>query len=186
MVLWIIQKIKEISPRTVPVIVLEEPLLSQLGTLKRESEDVTTEMIINIFSKIVEKIKSAGALVAVQSMDKCDWQVPILSGVDIISFDAYNNPNNLSIIPEQVTEFLSRGGLINWAIVPVMNESIVKSLNIDNVSHRFFVTLQGLINAGVPENMVYNSALVSIQGNVDKLPLVFAEKAIKAIILMHE
>ena len=38
--------------------------------------------------------------------------------------------------------------------------------------------MQGLINAGVSENYVYNSALVSIQGNVDKLPIIFAEKAI--------
>ena len=59
-----------------------------------------------------------------------------------------------------------------------MNEQIVKAINIDIVTHRLLATMDGLILAGVPEKLVYNSALVSVQGNVDKLPLVFAEKAL--------
>ena len=53
-----------------------------------------------------------------------------------------------------------------------------KPINIDIVCHRLLATMDGLILAGVPEDLVYNSALVSIQGDVDKLSLVFAEKAI--------
>lgn len=176
--LWIINKINQINPNTVPIIMLEEPMYGQLGNLKRENEDVTVELVTTMFAKVVEKLKDAGALVGVQCMDKCDWKIPINAGVDIISFDAYNNPNNLCIIPEKVTEFIARGGKINWAIVPVMTESIVKSLNIEIVSHRLLATMEGLILAGVPANYVYSSALVSIQGDVDKLPLIFAEKAI--------
>ena len=59
-----------------------------------------------------------------------------------------------------------------------MSESIIKSLNLDYVSSRLFSTMQGLILAGVSAENVYNSALVSIQGNVDSLPIIFAEKAI--------
>ncbi len=176
--LWIINKIHHINPETVPVIMLEEPLYGQLGNLKRENEDVTVELVTAMFSKVVEKLKDTGAIVGVQCLDKCDWKIPINAGVDIISFDAYNNPNNLCIIPEQVTEFVTRGGKINWGIVPVMTESIIKSLNIDHVSHRLFSTMEGLILAGVPENYVYNSALVSVQASVEKLPLIFAEKAV--------
>ena len=102
----------------------------------------------------------------------------IKAGVDMISFDAYNNPNNLCIIPEQIIEFVSRGGKINWGIVPVTNETIVKALNIEILENRFLATLEGLILAGVPENFVYNSAFVSIQGDVAKLPIIFAEKVI--------
>lgn len=176
--LWVIEKIKEVNPNTVPIIMLEEPRLGQLGVLKRENEEITSELVVAMFTRVVEKIKEAGAIVGVQCFEKCDWQVPISAGVDIISFDAYNNPNNLCIIPEQISEFIERGGKINWGIVPVMTESIVKELNIDYLSSRLFSTMQGLILAGVPAKNVYDSALVSIQGNVDKLPIIFAEKAI--------
>ena len=176
--LWIIEKIKEVSPETVPVIVLEEPLLAHFGVLKKEDQDVTLELVTNLFTKTIEKIKSKGALVAVHSMGKCDWKIPINAGIDMISFDAYNNPNNLCIIPDVIIDFISRGGKINWAIVPVMTEAMVKGLNIDYIFNRLISTMEGLILAGVPEKFVYNSALVSIQGDVDKLPILFSEKAI--------
>lgn len=176
--LWIIKKIEEICPKTVPIIMLEEPYFPKLGDLKRENEDVTSELVTSLFARVIEKLKEHNAIVGVQCLDKCDWQVPINAGVDIISFDAYNNPNNLCIIPELVTEFTQKGGKINWGIVPVVNEYTIKNLNIDSISKRFFATLEGLIIAGVPANLVYNSALVSIQGNTENLPIIFAEKAV--------
>lgn len=176
--LWTINKIKEYCPSTIPVIILEEPLLGQLGNIKRENEDITVELVTNMFSRVIEKLKSENAIVGIQCLEKCDWKIPINAGVDLISFDAYNNPNNLCIIPEKIIEFIERGGKINWGIVPVTNEAIIKASNIDSVFKRFAATLEGLILAGVSERLVYNSAFVSIQGDVDKLPLIFAEKAI--------
>jgi hypothetical protein len=179
----VIEKIKEISPETTPLVILEEPLFGRLGDIKRENEDITIELVTALFSRVVEKLKDSGAYVGVQCLDKCDWKIPINAGVDLISIDAYNNPNNLCIIPEQIVEFVARGGKINWGIVPSGPESLVKDLNIDIVANRLFTTMENLIIAGVPENFVYNSAYVSVQGDLDKLPIVFAEKA---IILAHQ
>lgn len=176
--LWAVEEIKKINPKTVPIIMLEEPLLGQLGNLKRQNEEITTELVTTLFTRVVEKIKESGAIVGVQCLEKCDWQIPISAGVDIISYDAYNNPNNLCIIPGLITKFIKRGGKINWGIIPVTSEAVIKSLNIDAVSSRLFSTMQGLITAGVSAENVYKSALVSIQGNVDTLPIIFAEKAI--------
>ena len=176
--LWIVKKIKEISPHTVPVIILEEPRACMFGQIKRETEEITAEMVIHLYERIIEKLKSEGVCIGVQSFEKCDWTIPMAAGVDFISFDAYNNPNNLCIIPEQVIDFVSRGGKINWAIVPTMTESIVKSLNIDYVTKRLKATMEGLIVAGVPAKIVYESSIVSVNGDTNKLPLIFAEKAL--------
>lgn len=175
--LWAIERIKEIHPETIPVIILEEPKYTQLGDIKRENEEITVEVVTNLFSKVIEKIKTAGGLCAVQCMEKCDWKIPINAGVDIILFDAYNNPNNLCIIPETVTEFLERGGKIVWGIVPTMSETVVKNINLDTLEKRLLVTLDALCNAGVSRKLVYNSAMVSIQGDTQNLPLIFAEKS---------
>lgn len=176
--IWLIRKIKEASPDTCPIIVLEEPYFHFYGDLKRNNIDITRESVLNLFSKVVNKIKEYQGLVAIQSFEKCDWQIPIEAKADIISFDAYNNPNNLNIIAEKINEFLIAGGRINWAIVPTKTEALVKSLNIDDVYNRFEKTVDGLIIAGASERLIYNRALVSIQGNIDKLPLIFAEKAL--------
>ena len=161
-----------------PLIILEEPYFSNLGDLKRENEDITIELVTSLFARVVEKLKEAGAFVGVQCLNKCDWKIPINAGVDLISLDAYNNPNNLCIISEQVVDFIANGGKINWGIVPVMNEATVKALNIETVEKRLFSTMEGLILSGVTAPFVYNSAFVSIQGDTHMLPIIFSEKAI--------
>lgn len=176
--LWMIEKIKEYSPKSVPIIMLEEPLLCRLGELKRTDENVTAELVTHLLVRVIEKLKDAGALVGVHCQEKCDWKVPINAGVDIISFDAYNNPNNLSILPYDIGTFINEGGKINWGIVPTISESIVKSLSVDYVNKRLLATMDGLIFAGVDRNKVYDSAIVSVQGDLEKLPLIFAEKAL--------
>lgn len=176
--LWLISEVKAVSPKTKPIIILEEPLLYRLGDVKRNNEEITKDVIVNLFAKVIQKIKEYHGLVGIQCFEKCDWQIPIEAGVDIISFDAYNNPNNLTIIAEKINDFLVGGGRINWAIVPVMTEALVKSLTIDQVYSRFVNTVENLVVAGVSERLVYNRAMVSINGNIDKLPLIFAEKAL--------
>ena len=62
--------------------------------------------------------------------------------------------------------------------VPTTSETIVKGLNIEYLKRRLVATFEGLINAGVPAKLVYNSAIVSTQGDVSHLPIIFGEKAI--------
>ena len=176
--LWVIKKIKEINPNITPIVMLEEPMLGQFGLIKRQNEDITADLVTLYLSRVIDKLREAGAIVGVQCLEKCDWTIPINAGVDIISFDAYNNPNNLNIISDVVAEFIRRGGYINWGIVPAMSESMTKGLNINIVEKRLLVTMEGLILAGIPPKDIYKSAIVSTQGDVDKLPVIFAEKLI--------
>ena len=176
--MWIIRKIKSFSPNTRPVIIFEENRLNEFGVLKKEYEDITKDIVVNMFSKIINRLHEEGAFVGIQSFNKCDWQIPIESGVDMISYDAYNNPNNLGIIADKINAFLADGGIINWAFVPVMSESIVKSLSIHNISDRFIKTMQELIISGVNRELVLSRSTVSVQGDTTDLPLIFAEKAL--------
>ena len=176
--LWLIKAIKKISPETRPLIILEEPYLNKLGDLKRNNEEITDELVTNMFAKVVEKLKQEGADVCIQSFEKCNWRIPINANVDMISFDAFNNPDNLSVIPDEITEFISKGGKINWAIVPSINEYTAKSCNIDLVEKKLFSAFESLIISGVSEKFVYNSSSVSINGNIDHLSIFFAEKLI--------
>lgn len=176
--LWIIEKIRKYNPDTVPIIILEEPELGGLGDLKRENENITSEVVINMFTRVFDKIKATGAIVGVQCFEKCDWSIPIKAGADLISFDAYSNPANLNIIPEIVSDYLREGGMINWCIVPTTSEHLVKGLTLDNIYKRFSNTVGDLILSGVPGDLLFKAATVSTQDDLYKLPVMFAEKAI--------
>ena len=176
--MWIIQKIKEYNPAIIPVIILEEPMLGRLSTVKRENDYITTELVINMLERVIEKLHKAGAIVGVQCMEKCDWNIPINAGVDIISFDAYNNPNNLNIISEQIKKFLYRGGKISWGIVPVGSEKLIKDATVEAMFLKFSKTIEGLYQAGVPISLIQKSSIIALNNDADKLPIMFSEKAL--------
>ena len=177
--MWFISKIKEASPNTTPIILFEEDLLYKFGTIKRTSDEITKETVITLFNKVFSKVQKAGGFVAVQSLEKCNWQLVFDSGcVNLISFDAYNNPNNLHIIADSVNKFLVKGGYINWAIVPSNSEISIRGLNAENAYDRLIKALESLIAEGVSADLVYRQATVSVQGNMETLPILFAEKAL--------
>ena len=177
--LWYITKIKEASPNTVPIIMLNEKMLYKYGTLIRTNENITKDTIILLLSKVTNRIKKEGALVGIQSFEKCNWQLVFdAQGTDIISFDAYNNPSNLNIIADSVNKFLAGGGYINWGIVPVMNENVIRSLNINTIQNRFFSTIDSLAAAGVSKDLILKNSTISVQGDLSKYPIIFAEKAL--------
>ncbi len=176
--MWLINKIKDVSPETLPIVLFDEPKFNQYGMVKKDNEDVTKEVVVHFYAKIFEKLRGCGAAVGVQSFEKCDWQVIMEAAPDLISFDAYNNSYNLNIIADKVNHYLANGGHINWGMIPVQSENAIKSLAIDSLYDRFISTIEALIDSGVSERLAHNRSMVSTQGNIDSLPLIFAEKAL--------
>ena len=177
--LWFIQKIKQAAPSTVPLVIFDERLLYKYGTLKRTNESITKETVTILLSKVFTKIRKEGGKVCVQAFEKCNWQLIFDSeGVDMISVDAYNNPTNLNILAPSVNKFLAKGGYINWGFVPVMNENSIRSLNLNILNDRLKSTIENLADQGVSMDLLLKNATVSIQGNLSKYPILYAEKAL--------
>ena len=175
--LWFLNKIKSFSPNTKPIILFEEEHLHKLSSLKRNYDDITNDMITMTFSKVFQKIQKNGGLVGVQSFEKCNWQIILDSNVDLISFDAYNNPRSLNIIAEKLQKFLAKGGIVNWGIVPAKNENSIRILNLDTMQKIFTKAIENLANDGVSLDMLYQNSTVSVQTNLSNIPILFAEKA---------
>ena len=177
-VMWLLNKIQSVVPDTQVLVVLEETFLNKVNSIVRENPELERGIIIAFYSKVIQKIQSSGAQVCVQSFDKCDWKIPIEAGVDMISFDAYTNPNNLSIIAPVIVDYLKKGGMINWAIVPVNSENTIKNLTLEYLQTNLKNCFDDMVLQGVNRNLLRQGSTVSIQGNLDKFAVIFAEKAI--------
>ena len=176
--IWYINQVKSVSPDTAPIILFEDYSLNKFGTLKLKNETVTDDTITNIYQKLSQKIHSAGAYIGIECFEKCNWQLMIESNVDLISFNALNHHTSFSIITDKINSFLSKGGYINWAYIPTSNETSVKNIKIDEISRKLENIMNELVDDGVRRELLYNHSTVSVLGNVDKLPIIFAEKAL--------
>ncbi|UCD92016.1 MAG: hypothetical protein JSV43_07240, partial [Methanobacteriota archaeon] len=94
------------------MIVFDEPYMTMFGSafLNLTEDDVL---------KMINEVKGgAPGLVGLHCCGNTDWGLMIETGVDVISLDAYNAGDVLALYSDKVEEFLSRGGILAWGIVP--------------------------------------------------------------------
>ena len=115
---WQERELKKISPNT--IIFVDEPYMVSFGsaffTLSRE----------RVISLLEEVLGGISGLKGVHCCGNTDWSVLLDTSIDILSFDAYNYAQSLSLYPKEIKKFLNKGGAIAWGIVPNDEGSLAK------------------------------------------------------------
>jgi hypothetical protein len=173
--LWQIKQIKKVSPKTTPIIFMDEPSLSQLGTSAFIT--ITKEDVVEIIKGISDVIQANGALSAIHCCGKCDWDAPIQTGINIINLDGYSFSQNLSLFSASVKSFLQRNGFIAWGLVPTLDEEALKSANIEVLIQKFKEAVQYLEDKGIDRNLIISHSMVTPSCGAGGLSTELAEKA---------
>jgi methionine synthase II (cobalamin-independent) len=115
---WQEKELSQISKKT--IIFVDEPYMSAFGSVGMM---LSREKVINLLEEVFAGISG---LKGVHCCGNTDWSVLLATSVDIISFDAYNYAQSLSLYPAQVKKFLERGGAVAWGVVPNEEEALSK------------------------------------------------------------
>ena len=182
--LWQIKEIKSANQATVPIIFLDEPSLSQLGTSAYMS--VSEDEVISMLSEIIEVIKQNGAIPAIHCCGKCDWRLPLKSGVEIINLDAYSYSENLSLFSGELKEFLNRNGKIAWGIVPTLDKTALEKADIESLIKTFETAVKYLTKKGIDEKLVIENSIITPSCGAGVLPVNLAEKAMDLTRMISE
>jgi len=128
---WQIKVLKPFADQV--VIFIDEPILSALGSTAYIGVD-TTEAL-RLLRETVESVKLAGGIPGIHCCGKADWPLVINSGTDIISFDAYDYMETITLYPAEFSGFLKKGGYLAWGIVPTTE--IIRDENTVSIKKRF-------------------------------------------------
>lgn len=122
---WQVEFLKELH---LPVIVfIDEPALAGLGSSAFIS--IAKDDIAQDLTEVIGAIKQAGGMAGIHVCANTDWNFLLALDLDILSFDAHGFFDRLITCKEQVHEFMARGGVLAWGIIPtadavsIMNES---------------------------------------------------------------
>jgi len=173
--LWQIKEIKKASENTTPIIFIDEPSISQLGTSAFIT--IPQEEVIGIIKEISDLIKENGGMSAIHCCGKCDWTIPISVGVDIINLDGFFFAQSLSLFHKDIEKFLQQGGIIAWGIIPTLDKDALSKTNIEEMLNKFDEAINYLVKKGLDKNMLINHSMVTPSCGAGSLTVELAQKA---------
>jgi len=113
---WQERVLSKLSKNT--IIFVDEPYMSSFGSA---FVSISREKVIELLEEVFGGIRG---LKGVHCCGNTDWSVLLGTSIDILSFDAYNYAESLSLYPDEVKKLLDGGGVIAWGIVPNEAEAL--------------------------------------------------------------
>jgi len=152
--LYQIEEFCKIHPDT--IIFLDEPGLAGFGSsalIGISKEDITAAL-----TEIIDAIHSKDSLAGIHVCANTDWSLIFSTPVDILSFDAFEFFDKLILYKELLEDFLKKGGILAWGIVPTLDKNALAKATIENLFEKWlFQTKQ--IN--LPENLIIEQSLIT-------------------------
>ena len=170
-------QINKFAPFGVPIIIsIDEPSLVGYGSSTFIS--VSKEDIQESLGEIIRIIHSEGALAATHCCENTDWALLMSTNIDILSFDAYGFFDNLIIYEKELNEFVQRGGIIAWGIVPTHDSDVLSRQTCETLVSRLKNNIQKLTAKGFESEKLLKQSLVTPSCGAGSLTPQMAEKAL--------
>jgi methionine synthase II (cobalamin-independent) len=152
--LWQAQEIRKMGKT--PILFIDEPFLWGLGSAYMP---VSTEKVFSLLDNLISFIKERDndLLLGLHCCGNTDWRMIFKSGADIISFDAYSFGDKLVLYPQEIKQFLHRGGFIAFGIVPTSEYK--ERITEDELRDKFISVLDGFEQKGVPGELLLSNAI---------------------------
>ncbi len=149
---WQERELKKISKNT--IIFVDEPYMVSFGSA---FFSLSREKIISLLEEVFGGI---GGLKGVHCCGNTDWSVLLETSADIISFDAYNYAQSLSLYPVEVKEFLDGKGTVAWGIVP-NDESALAKESVASLKDRLEEAMVPFTRNGIPFKQLIGQGLLT-------------------------
>jgi len=109
----------ELSQFGCPVIIfIDEPALAGFGS--SEFITISRDEIAESLEEVIAAVHAEGGLAGVHICANTDWSLVLDSSADIVSFDAYSYFDRFMLYSAKIKEFLDKGKIIAWGIVPTL------------------------------------------------------------------
>lgn len=172
---WQEKALSQISKNT--IIFIDEPYMVSFGSA---FVSLSREKIISLLEEVFAGING---LRGVHCCGNTDWSVLLETSTDIVSFDAYNYAQSLSLYPAEVKKFLDRKGTIAWGIVPNNEESLAKE-SVASLKDRLEEAIAPFTRKGIRFKQLIEQGLLTPSCGL--APLATREASARALELLAE
>lgn len=139
-----------------PLIMIDDPGFYLVGSAFL---GLTRAEAMDLLNQTAAPIRQAGALVGVHCCANTDWSMLLEAEVDVLSFDAHGYGESLILYARQAADFLERGGVLAWGVVPTTAFS--PDITAEGLLARLGELKSGLIKGGADPVRVEEQALLT-------------------------
>ena len=150
---WQVRKLKEYCGNV--IMFFDEPSLSLLGTPFASISDEEALSWIN------EAMEGVDCQKAIHCCGNTNWSLVLRTNIDILNFDAYAYGKNITLYPEEISDFLKRGGSLAWGIVP--NSNLIEGETPETLADRMMEHIDDLVSKGVDRELLIHQSLLTPQ-----------------------
>lgn len=156
---------------------IDDPGLYAFGasthvTLKREQ-------LIEELNTIIDGVLRQGGIPGVHVCAGMDWTLLFDSKIQVVNFDAYGYMQSMIALAEPLNQFLTRGGILSWGIVPTNPaawEETAQSLKL-----RLEENIKELVKRGVNKSLLCQQSMLTPSCGTGTLEVKLAEHIYKLL-----
>ncbi len=172
---WQIETLKPFCDNI--IVFIDEPVLSALGSSAYLG--VSPEEALRLLRETSDAVKNNGAIPGIHCCSKADWPPVINSGVDIVSFDAYDYLESVSLYPSEFGAFFKRGGYLAWGIVPTTDA--IRDESAESVRKRFDKGIE-LLSKSVSREILLSRILLTPSCGTGSISIAETEKVFRILV----
>ena len=114
---WLVKTMSIEGKRT--ILFIDEPYLSGYGSA---FTPIQRQEVISRIREMIDYLRSrSNAIIGIHCCGNTDWAMIIETGVDIVSFDAFEYLDYFLLYKNDIVRFLRNGGAVAWGVVPTVS-----------------------------------------------------------------
>jgi methionine synthase II (cobalamin-independent) len=156
---------------------IDEPILSAFGSSTYVS--VQRSDVVKYLNDVIEAVHKEGALAGIHCCGNTEWTILIDSGVDVVSFDAYEFGETIAYYPEQMKKFLENEGVLAWGIVPTSEK--INEETPETLAEKLKASIKNLASKGIDESLIWEKCLLTPSCGTGSLSVELSEKVFQSL-----
>ncbi len=150
---WMEKKIREMLPGV--EVICDHPEPSLVSFTSAGGSGSRNELI----QTLQQGFENFSGLSWLHCCANIDWTLLTEAEVDIINFDAYQFSDKAALYAKEFDQFLDKGGMIGWGIVPVMAD-LLENESVSTLLERLEKGIQYFTKGGIDEEKLARASWV--------------------------
>jgi methionine synthase II (cobalamin-independent) len=159
-----------------PILFFDEPSLWGLGSAYLAVSD---EKVSFLLSSLIDFIRERNKdlLLGIHCCGNTNWKIIFESGVNIVSFDSYGFGEKLALYPEEIKDFLQKGGFLAFGVTPTAEYK--EGISEDALYSKFISILEEFDKKGIGSALILDSIIITPACGLGPMPQENARKVLE-------